>query len=177
MTRSTIPLSAAVLFLLVNGPAHAQQKPDFTGTWTMDMSRSESAAQGTDVSPLTPVTLIVRQSPADFNVETDRDGSRERLRFVFGQSSPGSPVGTAGRNAAAIEPAGVEWRGGDLITTTVYRVNGMPVKQVRTHRLAANGREMIVETRVEMQHSYESDHPDYKSGTMVTDVYTRGDHP
>ncbi|HEY7172014.1 MAG TPA: hypothetical protein VH417_14285 [Vicinamibacterales bacterium] len=177
MTRSTIPLSAAVLFLLVNLSAHAQQQPDFTGTWTMDMSRSESAAQGTDVSPRTPVTLIVRQSPADFNVETDRDGSKERLRFVFGQSSLAAPVGTAGRDATAIEPAGVEWRGGDLITTTVYRVNGMPVKQVRTHRLAPTGREMIVETRVEMQHGYESDHPEYKSGTVVTDVYTRTDHP
>ena len=60
MTRSTIPLSAAVLFLLVTGTANAQQKPDFTGTWTMDMSRSESAAQGTDVSPRTPVKLTVR---------------------------------------------------------------------------------------------------------------------
>jgi hypothetical protein len=171
MTRSTIPLSAAVLVLLVNGAVHAQQKPDFTGTWTMDMSRSESAAQGTDVSPRTPMKLVVRQSPADFNIETDRDGSRERLRFVFGQS----PVGTTGQKAAAVEPAGVEWRGSDLITTTVYRVNNMPVKQIRTHRLAPNGHEMIVETRVEMQHGYESDHPEYKSGSVVTDVYTRGD--
>src|SRR5262245_36854120 len=113
MTRSTLPLSAAVLFVLVNGGAQAQQKPDFNGTWTMDMSRSESAAQGTDVSPRTPVKLIVRQSPADFNVETNRDGTSERLRFVFGQSEPASAAGTGGRRDA-IEPAGVEWRGGDL---------------------------------------------------------------
>jgi hypothetical protein len=174
MTRSIIALSAAVLILLVNGAAQAQQKPDFTGTWTMDMSRSESAAQGTDVSPRTPVKLILRQSPAAVTVETDRDGSRERLQFVFGQSE--LPTGTSGRKDADVEPAGVEWRGGDLVTTTVYRVNRMPVKQVRTLRLAQNGREMIVETRVEMQHGYESDHPDYKSGTMVTDVYTKSDH-
>src|SRR4051812_2146213 len=101
MTRSILPLSAAVLVLLVNGTGQAQQKPDFSGMWTMDMSRSESAAQGADVSPRTPVKVIVRQSPADFNVETDRDGNRERLRFVFGQS----PVGTSGRDAAAIEPS------------------------------------------------------------------------
>src|SRR3954447_11878074 len=74
------------------------------------------------------------------------------------------------------EPAGVEWRGTDLVTTTVYRVNGMPVKQVRTHRLSPSGREMTVETRVEMQHGYESDHPEYKSGSMVTDVFMRADH-
>jgi hypothetical protein len=174
MTRLTVSLSAAVLFLLANGAAQAQQKPDFNGTWTMDMSRSESAAQGTDVSPRRPVKLVLRQSPADFNVETDRDGTTERLRFVFGHSELPSAVGTNGRKDA-VEPAGVEWRGGDLITTTIYRVNGMPVKQIRTHRLAANDREMTVETRVEMQHGYESDHPEYKSGTVVTDVYTRGD--
>ena len=123
MTRSTLPISAAVLFLLAN-VAHGQQKPDFTGTWIMDMSRSESAAQGTDVSPKRPVKLIVRQSPADFNIETDRDGATERLRFVFGQSE--YPVATTGRRNADIEPAAVEWRGSDLVTTTVYRVNGMP---------------------------------------------------
>lgn len=175
MTRLTVSLSAAVLFLLVNGAAQAQQKPDFNGTWTMDMSRSESAAQGTDVSPRQPVKLVLRQSPAAFDVETDRDGTTERLRFAFGQSELPSAVGTSGRSYGAVEPAGVEWRGGDLITTTVYRVNGMPVKQIRTHRLAANGGEMIVETRVEMQHGYESDHPEYRSGTVVTDVYTKGD--
>jgi hypothetical protein len=173
MTRSTLPISAAVFLLLANGAAHAQQKPDFTGTWIMDMSRSESAAQGTDVSPQRPVKLIVRQSPADFNIETDRDGTTERLRFVFGQSE--SPVATTGRRSADVEPAGVEWRGSDLVTTTVYRVNGMPVKQIRTHHLEPNGGEMTVETRVDMQHGYESDHPEYKSGTIVKDVYTKGD--
>lgn len=175
MTRSIPAFAAAVLFLLGNGTAHAQQKPDFSGTWTMDMSRSESAAQGTDVAPRKPVQLILRQSPADFNVETDRDGTRERLRFVFGRSEIAAPVGTAGGTAPSAEPAGLEWQGGDLITTTVYRVNGMPVKQIRTHRLAPNGREMFVETRIEMQHGYESDHPEYRSGSIVKDVYTKAD--
>jgi hypothetical protein len=176
MTRMTCTISTAVLILLTSGVAHAQQKPDFSGTWKMDMSRSESAAQGTDVSPRAPVLLIVRQTTGDVNVETDRDGTRERLRYVFGRTDSPAPVGTSGRTADSTEPAGVEWRGTDLVTTTVYRVNGMPVKQVRTHRLSPSGREMTVETRVEMQHGYESDHPEYKSGSMVTDVFMRADH-
>ena len=122
MTRMTCTISTAVLILLTNGVAHAQQKPDFNGTWKMDMSRSESAAQGTDVSPRAPVLLVVRQTTGDLNVETDRDGTRERLRYVFGRTDSPAPAST-GRTADSTDPAGVEWRGADLVTTTVYRVH------------------------------------------------------
>jgi len=93
---------------------------------------------------------------------------------VFGRpDETARPIGTSGSDQPTIEPAGVEWRGDALVTTTVYRVNNMPVKQIRTHRLSADGREMIIETRVEMQHGYESDNAEYKSSATAKDVYTR----
>jgi hypothetical protein len=173
MIRVTQMLSAAVLVLTTGAAVHAQQRPDFTGTWHMDMSRSESAAQSSSASPHMPVIMHIRQSAGDLTIETDRDGTTENVRYVFGRAETPQAVGTSGSDQPTIEPAGVEWRGDQLVTTTVYRVNKMPVKQVRTHRLAADGREMVVETRIEMEHGYESDNPAYKSSTTAKDVYTR----
>jgi hypothetical protein len=166
--------SAAVMALLSSGAAMGQDKPDFTGTWRMDMTRSESAAQSADASPKTPVTVIIVQTPQDVTVETQRDGEQQRVTYVFGEpEQPPQPVGTSGSTDVSVEPSHVDWKDGALITTTVYRVNKMPVKQRQTRHLSADGREMVVETHLELQHGYEATHPEYKAATVVKDVFTR----
>ena len=44
-----------LLIGLVSASSAAQETTDFTGSWLMDLSRSESAAQGADASPRMPV--------------------------------------------------------------------------------------------------------------------------
>jgi hypothetical protein len=164
---------AAVLTLLSSvATAAGQTRPDFTGTWQMDMSRSESAAQRADASPSGPVTVAIEQSTSQVVIDTNRDGQQQEVRYTFDGNDP-RPVGTSGSDEVTLQPAGAQWRGEELITTTMYRVNGMAVKQVQTRRLAADGREMHVETRLDMQHGYETNHPEYKSGSVVRDVFTR----
>jgi len=61
-------LSAVVVASLVSLPSlSAQGRPDFSGTWKMDSSRSESAAQA---EPIGPVTLVIAQTP---NERTDQN--------------------------------------------------------------------------------------------------------
>ena len=164
---------AAVLTLLSSAATVAAQNgPDFTGTWQMDMTRSESVAQRADASPSGPVTVQIEQSASQVVIDTDRDGQKQEIRYTFAGPDP-KPVGTSGSDEVTLQPAGAQWRGEELITTTMYRVNGMAVKQVQTRRLAPGGREMHVETRLEMQHGYETNHPEYKSGSVVRDVYTK----
>jgi hypothetical protein len=164
-------MSVAAAALLSSGVANGQERADFAGTWVMDMTRSESAAQRADASPRTPVTIVIAQTPEQVTIETRRDGDHQTVKYTFGDVDP-KPVGTSGTDVS-IEPAHVEWKDNDLITTTVYRVKGMPVKQRQTRRLSADGREMTIETHLEMQHGYETNHPEYKSDSMVKDVYTR----
>src|ERR1700681_2396756 len=52
--------------------AVAQGPVDFSGTWSMDASRSESAHQGESIGP---VTLIVKQNGNDLSIETRRRDS------------------------------------------------------------------------------------------------------
>ena len=152
--------------------AAAQGRPDFTGTWQMDMSRSESAAQRADASPTGPVTVAIDQSASHVAIDTNRDGQRQNLRYAFA-GNEAQPVGTSGSDEVTVQPVGVQWRGEELMTTAMYRVNGMAVKQIQTRRLMPGGDEMVVETRLEMQHGYETNHPEYKSGSVVKDVFTK----
>src|SRR5688572_23583779 len=92
------------------GPA-AQSVPDFSGTWTMDLTRSEAAAQGT---PTGPVTVAIRQTPGEVNIETTRNGRTEAVRYL--------PVSV--KATAAAEPMGsFRWDGAKLITRLVTDIN------------------------------------------------------
>ena len=81
------------LVLVCGVVAFAQAKPDFSGTWTMDPSRSEAAAQGT---PIGPVVLAIRQMPEELRIETTRNGTAQTIRYLPAAakaSSAGEPVG------------------------------------------------------------------------------------
>ena len=56
----------------------AQGLPDFSGTWTMDLSRSESAAQGPEIGP---VKVAIQQSAAEIRIETTRNGTTETVKI------------------------------------------------------------------------------------------------
>ena len=169
MTKQMLAVLITVLSSIAT--AAAQDQPDFTGTWRMDMSRSESAAQRADASPSGPVIVAIDQSASHVAIDTNRDGQRQNLRYAFA-GNEAQPVGTSGSDEVTVQPVGVQWRGEELMTTAMYRVNGMAVKQIQTRRLLPGG-EMEVETRLEMQHGYETNHPEYKSGSVVKDVFTK----
>jgi hypothetical protein len=156
-------------------PAVAQEKPDFSGKWTMDPTRSESVAQAADASPHGPVTVAITQTPDEVVIVTDRDGPRERVTYRFdrnGSSAP-KPIGTTGSDTRVIEDAQARWDGARLVTTTIYRVNGMATKTIETRSLAENTREMIVETQLQVEHGYESNGRGPQGYTVVKDVYKK----
>src|SRR5438309_2040044 len=77
-------LPAAVLTgaLAAASLLHAQARPDFSGTWTMDLARSESTRQGEPIKP--PVTVIIAQTAADVRVETTRGDQKETVVYPLG---------------------------------------------------------------------------------------------
>ena len=72
----------------------AQSAPDFSGTWTMDPSRSEAAAHG---EPIGPVTVVIRQAPGEVQIETTQNGTAQAVRYLPEGTSPtvaDEPLGT-----------------------------------------------------------------------------------
>ena len=140
--------------------AHAQGKPDFSGAWNMDPTRSESAAQA---EPIGPVTLVITQTPNELRVETTRTQGSTTVTYKL----DGSKITMAGGTHST------RWDGAKLVTDGVFDVNGATVTTTETRTLAAGGNEMLVEKTVVVQHGY----PDTIRGTpnyvVGKDVYVR----
>jgi hypothetical protein len=154
MTHLVIASSVVAVLLAQNPPA----KPDFSGTWHMDPSRSQSAVES---EPIGPITVVITQTAAEFRIETtSRLGkANEVFRFTTGEAPPVPNVGSA------------RWRGNTLTTDVVREVRGQSVTVQQSRSLSADQSEMVVETITNVQHGYS------QTGTKVygagKDVFTR----
>jgi hypothetical protein len=171
-----IPLGTFVLTCAALATPFAQNHPDFSGTWVMDMSRSETAAQGADATPRTPVTLVIRQTARQLNIQTEADGRRDSIEYPFLETQPAREVtGTSGPSGAPpIQQAFAQWKDGRLETTANLDINNQAVTRTESHSLDASGREMTVETVLVVHHGYESNGGAPTSNrNALKDVYVR----
>jgi hypothetical protein len=155
-------LRLAVLIVLITtlvplAFAHAQGKPDFSGTWKMDQSRSESAAQ---THPIGPVTLVITQSANDLKIETTRsEGSTVMICKLDGTEIT-IPGGTAK----------TYWDGVKLVTEVERYVQGQAVTTKESRTLGSGGNEMLVDMTLVVQHGYSANTSNYGTGK---DIYVR----
>jgi hypothetical protein len=177
MPRSFTLAVAATILVIGVAALGSQAHPGFDGAWLMDLTRSESAAQGADASPRQHVRLDIAQRPAVMTITRTVDGVPEKIDYTFGDVDR-SAVGTRGTSdpKVAVEQASARWDGDKLVTVTVYRVNGMATKKTETRTLSADKREMIVRTELQMQHGYESSDGRGPAGhAFAQDVFVRAD--
>lgn len=135
--------------------ARAQTKPDFSGTWRMDPSRSESAMQN---EPIGPVTHVISQTPSELKIETRRAGAITSVIHKLDGSESKLSDGTATTH----------WDGTTLVTEMVRDIRGATVTTKESRRLSADGTEMLVETVLVVQHGYSlKGTPNYGAGKDV----------
>jgi hypothetical protein len=149
-----------VLTLLFASPAalRTQTRPDFSGTWAMDLSRSESAMQA---DPIGPTTVAIDQTPTELKMTTTRDGKSTAIVYRL----DGTPVAIPGGTATS------RWNGSSLVTEIVRTIQGQTVTMNETRRLDAAGDELLVESILVVQHGYTlRGSQNYGSGK---DVFTR----
>lgn len=161
MKRVFIVMLLTTLFRPI--AASAQAKTDFSGTWTMDPTRSESAAQGT---PIAPVIQVIRQNASELIIQSTHGPESYTVIYLL----DGSEIANAG---AAFGPARSKsrWDGAKLVTETVGHVNAMAVKTIEVRSLDVSGKHMSVQTTLEMQHGY--DGPKVQGFATGTDVYVK----
>ena len=154
----------AAALLLLPLAAHAQPARDFSGTWTMDLARSEAAQQGEAVKP---VAFVITQSPTQVRIETTRGNERENVLYPLTKSRVGgaSPSSTTAGHPEAY------WDGERLVTETQRPVSGYTVTVKETRTLGPGARDMTVETTVIVQHGYSM--PGAKNYGTSKDVFTR----
>ena len=117
MTRTPAAALAAMLFLHV--AADAQSPPDFSGTWTLDPARSQSAQQG---EPFKSVIFVITQSVGQVRIDATRGNEKESVLYPLTKSR--ALVG-AGQSEAY-------WDGEQLVTVTQRTVSGQTVNSAST---------------------------------------------
>lgn len=138
MTKLALALAASLAF---GFDVSSQAKPDFSGSWRLDLSRSDAAAHSDTPGP---ITLSITHTPSEISITTttSKGTSTETYKLAGGDSVAG-PGAATGR-----------WRGETLVTEAVRDVRGQSVTVQQSRRLGDNGNEMFVESVVNVQHGY-----------------------
>jgi hypothetical protein len=134
-------ITAIVLLSATRALPSAQARPDLTGTWVMDLERSESAKQ---TEPVGPTTVAIVQSAQDIVFTITRGDKSATATYRF----DGRPSAIPGGSATS------HWEGDALITEMVRTISGQTVTSKETRRLSASGEEMIVDNVLVVQHGY-----------------------
>ena len=131
-------------------------RPDFSGSWTMDRSRSQSPEAN---------SLKITQSPTEITIETQTGGKTSTRTFVFEASKhPASETLSAGHSHAS-------WDGTILANEAVGEISGQTVSYRQLRYLNGPSTEMTVESVTVVQHGYSL--KGGKNYTTLKDVYVR----
>jgi hypothetical protein len=150
-------LSAALLTSI-----SAQTTPDFSGTWTMDEQQSGSPGHEGFQSP---VVWVIRQTPTTLLVDMTRGERSTTVTYPLLQGN------VRARQGAEPPTNRAYWDGERLVTETAHNISGqtVTVREVRT--LVNEGREMVVERVVEVEHGYTM--RGAQNFSIVRDVFRR----
>jgi hypothetical protein len=154
MTRMLV---ATLVWLMVAAHLPAQPQPDFSGTWKRDATRSDSA---TSPELAGPVTLTIVQKADELQIE--RETSRGKATDVFRFARADKPT---------MDGAVARWRGETLVITVLRDIRGQSVSTEQAMTLKVDGKEMLIESTVNVQHGYTS--RGSKSSATGRDVYVK----
>ena len=141
----------------------APSQPELTGTWKMVVDRSGSPGL---TPPVTEMTLIIQQGPADVRLESVTGGAKP-IVVVY-------PIGPKPKQPA--EPLGADakiayWDGQKLVLERGGAISGQTVSMKQSLTIDPESRELILERLVIVQHGYTL--RGTKNYATVKDVFTR----
>jgi hypothetical protein len=150
MTRKTVWLAA--IMLAVTSAVFAQNKPDFSGTWTLDRDKSEmpQMAGGPGGRPgggTGTMTVTIKQTPDTITIEqtTGQMGSRT-LTYKLDGSESVNPGMRGGESKSTSK-----WDGDKLVTESTQTMNGpngeMTMKSKEIRSLQPDGTMLVDVTR------------------------------
>src|SRR5882724_2211407 len=119
MNRTVLATSVAAVALMAPLLGMPDTKTDFSGTWEMDAARSESPHFGDSPAP---VTVVIKQTASEVNVETRREGQTETIVYKMDGSETEKPAPDNGPYRWR-----VRWDGSKLITETHRNINSTAV--------------------------------------------------
>jgi hypothetical protein len=140
-------LVTAIAAVILPFSAHAQSKPNFSGTWTLDTAKSDPAPQGRGGGGGGAVTLTIKQTGTELSVMSEgRQGPQTRTYKLDGSEGTNQMMG---RGGATLVKSTAKWDGSSLVIESTRDFNGTPITTKEVRRLDNGGKEMVVETTIQ----------------------------
>jgi hypothetical protein len=137
-------LLAATMAVILPFVAHAQSKPDFSGTWTLDTAKSDPAPAGRGGGGGAAATLTIKQTGTELSIMSEgRQGPQTMTYKLDGSESTNQVMGRGG--AAAVKSV-AKWDGSSLVIETTREFNGTSITSKEVRKLDNGGKEMQVDT-------------------------------
>ena len=160
-----LPAASSIRASILPLVLRPDRRPDFSGTWTMDVARSQTPHQG---EPLKLVTFVITQSPSQVRIETTRGNEKENILYPLTKSR--ASVSASPSPSTPGHPEAY-WDGDKLVTWMQRPVSGYTVTVKEVRSLGPKEGDMTVETIVIVQHGYSM--PGAKNYGASTDVFTK----
>jgi hypothetical protein len=126
---------ALVAAIVLPFTARAQTKTDFSGSWTLDATKSDPGrGGGGGRGPAGPV--VIKQTPSEIAIGT-------ATYKLDGSESVNQMQGRGGTTEAKSK---AHWDGAKLVIETTRDMGGNAVTSTEIRSLSADGKEMTVET-------------------------------
>lgn len=140
MIRKILLLTLLLALPLVSG--FAQQKPDYNGTWKLNVAKSDF---GVLPGPTSRTDTITIKEPA-ITDHVVSDGPQGKLDSTFNYSTDGKEsTNTIGE---WVTKSTAKWDGNNLVINTKLKVNDADVEVVGTWTLSADGKTLTVSAHI-----------------------------
>ena len=137
MKRATVFI--IFITLAFYGSAFAQGKPDFSGTWILDMAKSDMG-QGRPSAATRKVTLVIKQTPAILTIERKVSERSETATYKLdgSESVNKSPSGQDIKSTS-------RWVGSTLLTKSIMSTEEGTAEMSDVRSLSAGGKVMTID--------------------------------
>jgi hypothetical protein len=117
MKRARVGIIAAAVFAVAS-VAFAQEKPDFSGTWTLDTSAAPAGGGGGGRGGGMGGPMVVKQTADTLTIERTRGENKTTTAYKLDGTESTNTM-TMGREGASVETKSVaKWDGGKLTIST-----------------------------------------------------------
>src|SRR5262245_614794 len=135
---------ALIAAVILPFPAAAQSKPDFSGTWTMDASKSDPAPQGRGGGGGGGGSVTIKQTGTELAVTSEgRQGPQTMTYKLDGSPSTNTQMG---RGGSVEVKSTAKWDGQNLVVESTRDFNGTTITTKEVRHLDSGGKEMVVDT-------------------------------
>lgn len=139
--KQRVAMTTVAFVVAVAASAFAQQKPDFSGTWTLDAAASDMGGGGGRGMGAAPMT--VKQTGDTLTIErTFNDNKIVTTYKLDGTESTNQMMGRGGQTVEAKSVA--KWDGSKLVVTTKREMGGNVVETTETWTV--NGSTLTIES-------------------------------